>query len=183
MARINSVKSFKTLQKNVTTSGVPVKLSGYIKATTISFSDGATIRDSANGFMNSGLRVDDTIEISGTGTNSGTFIIDSVASDSITVATDATTLIYEEEPGATVIIEESVKGYGVANGADVRIKAKGSNAGLITVGPSSTDAICTSTNFYSLASSDVITLAVANLNLIWIDATVSGEGIETLYEN
>lgn len=67
-------------------------------------------------------------------------------------------------------------------GVLVTIKAKSANTGRITLGSSSANALNTGTSFFSLGSNDATVLQVDNLNRIWIDATVSGEGIEYLFE-
>lgn len=64
----------------------------------------------------------------------------------------------------------------------IKIKALLSNTGTITVGYTSATALHTGSGFYSLLPSESIELCVSNANLIWLDATVSGEGVEFIVE-
>lgn len=176
--RFNSASNLKTLQKNVTTSGVPVKLSGHIvSSSTISFVGTDTILDSNGGFLNAGFRVNDTLTITGSTSNNTDVVVLAVTSGTITVVSGITT-----EGTSSVTIAESGPGYPVANGAEIRIRAKDTNTGYICIGSSSATALKSGTGHYKLLTAAIETLSVKNLNLIWIDATVSGEGVEILYE-
>lgn len=68
------------------------------------------------------------------------------------------------------------------DGATVIIKAKRANTGQITVGNSSANALNTGTAFFELSAGQSVGLQVQNANAIWIDATVSGEGVEIISE-
>ena len=70
----------------------------------------------------------------------------------------------------------------VPDGVKVTIKAKVANTGTITIGGSSADSLNTGTSFFKLRSGESIGLQVTNPNVIWIDATVSLEGVECLLE-
>jgi len=59
----------------------------------------------------------------------------------------------------------------------VAIQAKTANTNPVFIGDFSVD----STNGYSLAALESIVLPVANLNLIWLDATTNGEGVNIIY--
>ncbi len=59
----------------------------------------------------------------------------------------------------------------------VSLKALAANTGFIYVGDSNVD----SSTGYELDAGDVLDLAVDNLNRIWLDASVSGEGISFLW--
>jgi len=61
----------------------------------------------------------------------------------------------------------------------ITIQAKSANTGSIYVGSSTVSA----TRGIELLPTGTITLSVNNLNLIYIDASVSGEGITYIYEN
>lgn len=61
---------------------------------------------------------------------------------------------------------------------EVVVKAKNSNTGTITVGFSSATALNTSTSHFKLAAGDYVRVVLDDLDEVWIDATVSGEGIE-----
>lgn len=66
----------------------------------------------------------------------------------------------------------------VENDQIVLLKAKAANTGSITIGSSSTTALNSGTGFFKLAAGQSIEIRCTNTNLIWIDATVNGEGIE-----
>lgn len=70
----------------------------------------------------------------------------------------------------------------VPEGVSVLLKAKPANTGNITVGNSSSNALNTGTGFFRLEPGQSVTLEVTNVNLIWCDATVSGEGVEIFLE-
>lgn len=180
-----------TLQKNITTSGTPLKLSPHIVATTIAFNEvgatGDTITDSGNGFLNAGFAVGDYIYVSGSTSNDGTYQIKTVVAGTITVA-DTDDLV-SEIAGDTVTIVKVASAtatteYGtpISLGVKVTVKAKSSNSGTITVGYSSATALNTNTSHLKLESNESIELFVSNLNKIWLDATSSGDGVEVIYE-
>lgn len=70
----------------------------------------------------------------------------------------------------------------VESGLPVVVKAKKANTGSISVGDSSSDAQKASTVNFTLANNEAVEVRVENLNEIWIDATVNGEGVEVLFE-
>lgn len=72
--------------------------------------------------------------------------------------------------------------YGVQRGQQVVVKAKLANTGTITVGPSSADALNSSASHFKLRANESLTLSIGNLNEVYIDATVSGEGVEIIFE-
>lgn len=65
---------------------------------------------------------------------------------------------------------------------EVAVKAKNSNTGTISVGFSSASALKTSTSHFKLAAGDTVRVVVDDLDEIWIDATVSGEGVEWILD-
>lgn len=69
-----------------------VSLKGYISASTIAFVDGGasndTITDTGNGFVTAGFAAGDTIEVSGTVSNDGTYTILTVAAGTLTLYPD-----------------------------------------------------------------------------------------------
>lgn len=68
----------------------------------------------------------------------------------------------------------------VPDGIDFSIKAKPGNTGTIRVGKS---AAATASNAgWSLAAGTGLTFGLPNTNMVWIDATVNGEGIEVIFE-
>jgi hypothetical protein len=61
----------------------------------------------------------------------------------------------------------------------VAIKAKAANTGTICVGYSSADALNSGTTHFKLTANEALDeVKVVNLNQIWIDSTVNGEGVE-----
>ena len=70
----------------------------------------------------------------------------------------------------------------VPDGVSVVVKAKRGNTGVITLGVDSTDSLNTGTAHFALQANQSVSLQVSNSNLIWLDATVSGEGVEVLFE-
>lgn len=71
----------------------------------------------------------------------------------------------------------------VSLGVKVTIKAKSANTKAIYIGYSSATALHTNTSYFKLESNENIELSVSNLNLIWLDSEVNGEGVEVIYEN
>jgi hypothetical protein len=80
--------------------------------------------------------------------------------------------------GTPVQLTDSI----VPEGVSVVIRAKKGNTGDITVGGSSAQALNTGTSFFRLQPEQSISYQVSNTNFIWIDATVSGEGVEVTSE-
>lgn len=69
----------------------------------------------------------------------------------------------------------------IPDGFCVVIKAKNTNTGRIRVGNSAANAQSTTVAF-TLGSNQDVRLYITNLNLVWVDATVSGEGVEWIVE-
>ncbi|MFA5091695.1 MAG: hypothetical protein WC483_03845 [Candidatus Paceibacterota bacterium] len=70
----------------------------------------------------------------------------------------------------------------VPNGVKICIKAKKANTGTIYIGNSSANAKIANATCFSLAANEAISLSVDNLNDVWIDSSVNGEGIEFAFE-
>jgi len=70
----------------------------------------------------------------------------------------------------------------IPDGASVVVKAKTANTGTITVGNSSANALNSGTAHYKLTAGMAIGLQVKDASAIWLDATVSGEGVEVIAE-
>ena len=64
----------------------------------------------------------------------------------------------------------------------VVVQALQANTGFIAVGGSTVVAASGTERGYILAPFNAITLTVNNLNLIYLDSTVSGEGVSYFYE-
>jgi 2-succinyl-5-enolpyruvyl-6-hydroxy-3-cyclohexene-1-carboxylate synthase len=63
----------------------------------------------------------------------------------------------------------------------VTIQAQTDNTGIIAVGASGVDATVATGTGVALAVSESITLAIDNLDDIYIDSTVNGEGVRYTY--
>jgi hypothetical protein len=85
---------------------------GYLAGATIAFNDNGagqdTITDSANGFVTAGFEAGNTIVISGSATNDGTYIISSVTAGVITLVVDESLLT--EPAGASVVVKWAQEG-------------------------------------------------------------------------
>lgn len=172
-----------TFQFNITSSGTPEQLTVKRRAATIAFVDNGanadTITDSAGGFLVAGFQAGDQITISGA-TNAGnnsTFVIDTVVAGTITLL--ARNTLTTEAAGATVKI---VAPKSVPDGVGVTVKAMYSNGGTIRIADSSAKALNTTTGGFGLRNNESVGLQVENINNIWLDATVSGEGVEVIFE-
>lgn len=62
------------------------------------------------------------------------------------------------------------------------IKAKEANVGVITMGGSSADALNSGTTHYKLKRNETMELNLQNTNMVWIDSTNSGDGVEIIAE-
>ena len=172
-------------QFNVTTSGTPEQLTVKMRTNTIAFNENAaefppvndTITDSANGFLVAGFQPGDSITVSGSASNDGTYVIDTVTAGTITLL--AKEDLVTEAAGAVVKLVASKT---VPDGISVSVKAKNGNGGVIHVGYSSATALNTAGASFSLDNNETLSLQVSNIDQIWLDATVSGEGVEVVYE-
>jgi len=173
-----------TFQFLVTTSGTPEQLTVKRRATTISFTEGGadrdTINDSANGFLIAGFQAGDQITVVSTSAvNDGTYTIYSVTAGVITLASrnDLAT----ETAGAAGTVKLTAP-KSVPDGISVNIKTRKGNTGDITVGYSSATALNTTTGNVILDANESIGLQVNSTDAIWLDATVTGEGVEVWFE-
>jgi len=62
------------------------------------------------------------------------------------------------------------------------VKAKKTNTGIIGVGYSSATALLTNADYFSLEAGEAVRLKVDTPVKVWIDASVSGEGVEFINE-
>lgn len=67
-------------------------------------------------------------------------------------------------------------------GVSVTIKALSANTGTVTLGNSSTNSLASGTTSFRLLANQSVDLEVINLDRVWCDATVSGEGVEFIFE-
>jgi len=179
--RNNNLPLNFTFQFNVTSSGTPEKLTIKIVASTIAFNDNDpeadTITDSTNGFLVAGFQPNDMITVSGSGSNNGTYIIKTVTAGIITLQEKYS--LTTEIAGSPVKIVASKT---VPDGISVNIKAKNTNTGLITIGYSSATALNSGTGYMSLNNNESIGIQINDTQNIWLDSTVSGEGVEVWFE-
>jgi hypothetical protein len=70
----------------------------------------------------------------------------------------------------------------VPDGVSIIVRALRTNTGIITVGNSSANALNTGTDNFQLQQGQSVSLQLDDTDLIWIDATVDGEAVETILE-
>lgn len=185
MVRLTNLHSPFSFQFNVDVSGTPEQLAVKLKGTTIAFNDNGaaadTITDSGSGFLVAGFQPGDTLQVSGSVSNNTSspsyFTIDAVTAGTITLL--AKNSLTTEAAGATVKL---IAAKHVPDGIGVTVKAKYANAGTIKIADSSEKALNTSTGNFSLRNNESVGLQVVNVMDIWIDATISGEGVEVIFE-
>lgn len=77
---------------------------------------------------------------------------------------------------------EQLASQAIPAGLEVVVKAKTANTGTITLGNSSANALNSGTACAKLPAGASISFQIQNTDQIWIDATVSGEGVEVIGE-
>ncbi len=170
-----------TFQFSVTTSGTPEQLTAKLRAATIAFVEGGadpdTITDSASGFLAAGFQPGDQLTVSGSASNDGTYVVDTVTAGTITLKSreDLTT----EAAGATVKLTAPKT---VPDGVSCTIKAKNANTGVIHASYSSASALNTAGGSFTLDNNESFGFQVDSTDRIWLDSTVSGEGVEVAFE-
>ena len=70
----------------------------------------------------------------------------------------------------------------IPEGFSFTLKAIHTNTGLISIGNSSANALNTATTNFRLQAGQSLEFQVFDTNAVWIDATVSGEGVEVVFE-
>lgn len=170
-----------TFQFLVQTSGTPEALTVKRRAATIAFVDGGaaadTITDSGNGFVVAGFQAGDQLTVAGSVSNDGTYVISSVVAGTITLL--ARNVLTTEAAGATVTLTAPKT---VPAGVSVTLKAMYANTGTITVGYSSATALNSATGHFKLRNNESMGMQVNSTDQIWLDSTVSGEGVEVQFE-
>jgi hypothetical protein len=190
--RHTNLSGFNPIQQAVPVAGTPRKLSPYFISTFIAFNNNSgtppvaatndTITDSANTFVLAGFEAGDMIVIAGSTSNDGTYEVETVAAGTLTL-TKAGLLTTEVEGDAVTV--ETLHGVRIDDGVNVIVKAGVVNTGVISLGPTSARALNTAVGYlsnFTLTAGQAISLQVKNLSEIWIDATVSGDGVEVLFE-
>lgn len=139
--------------------------------------DRDTITDSTSGFLKAGFQKGDQLTVSGSVSNDGTYVIDAVAAGTITLNSKGA--LTAEGAAATVKLTAPKT---VPDGVGVTIKAKNANTGVIHIADSSAKALNTSGGSFTLTKNESVGLQVENISNIYIDSTVSGEGVEVIFE-
>lgn len=170
-----------TFQFNVASSGTPEQLGVKISAATIAFVDNApeadTITDTGLGFLAAGFQAGDSITVSGSASNDGTYVVTSVAAGVLTLRSDHA--LTAEAAGSTIKITATKY---IPDGIAITVKAKNANTGLIYIADSSAKALNTSGGGFSLDNNESVGLQISSTDELWLDATVDGEGVEVLFE-
>jgi hypothetical protein len=175
-----------TFQFAVTTSGTPEKLTVKKRAATIGFVDNSastngdardTITDSGSGFLAAGFQPNDQLTVSGSSSNDGTYVIDEVAAGVITLK--STGSLTTEGAAATVKLTAPKS---IPDGVAITLKAKEANTGVIHIADTSAKALNTSGGSFTLTHNESVGLQVNSTDNIYIDSTVSGEGVEVIFE-
>lgn len=71
----------------------------------------------------------------------------------------------------------------ILSGREVLIKSKRGNTGVISIGYTSATSLAAGSDCFKLNPGEACTVDVDNLNEIWLDCTVNGEGVEALYQS
>ena len=72
--------------------------------------------------------------------------------------------------------------YPIPEGIEFVVKAKSTNTGLVSIGGSSADALQTGSACFKLVASQGVSMQITDPANIWIDAAVSGEGVDIISE-
>jgi hypothetical protein len=165
----------------VTTSGIPEQLSVKRSAATIAFNENTgspdTITDSASGFLVAGFQPGDTITVSGSVSNDGNYVVDTVTAGTITLKAHED--LTAEIAGAAVKITANKN---IPDGIGVTIKARNANTLLMYLGYSSETALNTADAAFTLDNNESVGLQIHELKDLWLDADVNGEGVEVIFE-
>ena len=70
----------------------------------------------------------------------------------------------------------------IRQGLDIVIKAQTGNTGKITLGYSTTTALFSGTDNFSLLPGESVELNLTNANLLYFDASTTGDGVEYIIE-
>ena len=188
MSRHLNLSSFEPLVRTVTTAGTPVRLSPYQVASTIAFvNNGAsadTITDSASGFLTAGFQAGDFVTVAGSASNDSAtgYEIATVAAGTLTLRKGG--VLVATVAGASITLD-TLQGLKIEDGVKVTIKSRASNTGVMTLAPTSARAVNTVTGYkrhVRFESNQSISVQIKNLKDLWIDSTVSGEGVEIILE-
>lgn len=167
----------------VTMAGTPEVLGPKRRNTTIAFNNNGsardTITDSGNQFLIVGFQPGDQIAVTGAtnGANNATWVIYDVEAGTITLTRN--NVLTTEAAGATVQIKANKV---VPEGIMIDVKARNANTDLIHVGFASVNANKDNNQSFTLRNNEDVELQVRATNDIWLDASVSGESVEVIFE-
>ena len=181
---MNYVPNYKnpfSFQQDVTAAGTPESLGVKLEDTTVAFVDGVadadTITDSGNGFVVAGFEAGDQLVVTGSASNDGTYVVDTVAAGTITLKANES--LTDELASATVTLKSSKH---IPDGIKMVVKAKQGNTSTIHVANSAARALNSATAAFVLRLSESLEIKVTDTENVWIDAAVSGEGVEVFVE-
>lgn len=181
MVRFTNTEVPFTFQFTVTTSGTPEQLTVKLQGTTIAFNDNGddadTITDSGNGFLIAGFQAGDQLTVAGSTSNDGTYVVSSVTAGTITLLANES--LTTEAAGGTVTLTAPKT---VPAGVSITVKALNANTGTIHIADSSAKAVNTTTGNFSLQNNETMDWQIDNTSRLWVDASVSGEGVEVFFE-
>lgn len=170
-----------TCQFYVTASGTPEQLGIKLIGSGIAFNDNGadpdTITDTGSNFLVYGFQEGDSITVSGSASNDGTYIVATVSAGTLTLLGKES--LTTEAAGSAIKITADKQ---VPDGVAVTIKAKRANTAQICLADKSEKALNSSVGFFSLAPNEAVTLQISKLSQVWVDAEVSLEGVEVIYE-
>lgn len=181
MTRFTNKAQIGVLVRELTTSGTPEHLGGYIVAATISFATNV-ISDSGSGFLAKNFQSGDKITVSGSTSNDGDYTVVTAAAGTLTLTSG--TVLTTEAASATVTItatQRTGNRQEVDDGVSLVLRAHPDNTGILYIAGSETD-IADSTKRLSLYANQSASFQVRNYNAIWADVSVSGEKVEITQE-
>ncbi len=179
MQYVPNYKNPFSFQQNITAAGTPESLGVKLEAATIAFVDGAadTITDSGSGFVVAGFEAGDQLVVTGSASNDGTYVVDTVAAGTIILKDNEN--LTDEVASATVTLKASKH---IPDGIKMVVKAKQGNTSTIHVSNSAARALNSAVGAFTLRLSESLEIKVPDTKDVWIDAAVSGEGVEVFVE-
>ncbi len=186
-SRTHNLPAILAFQHDVAVNGTPEQLGVKIIDTTIAFVEGGgendidkdSITDSNSKFLIAGFEPGDVITISGSTSNDGEYVAETVVAGTITFRPKGGELV-TEAAGDTVTLKATKQ---VPNGLALVIKAKAGNINNIYVGGNSGQADSNGGGGFTLDANEKATLQVDNTGRIWIDADTNAEGVEVIFES
>lgn len=78
---------------------------------------------------------------------------------------------------------EQLTAFAIPDGCELVLQAMSANTGIITIGYSSATALNSGSSHTKLLAGQAKSFQVENANIIYIDTTVSGDGVEVFCES